>query len=71
MAAVRNTEVKTVILYNRRRIRPETLKAIADAKDGEMIPCTPEELDSFDAVTIFTRSAQEAAVPPKPKGGAS
>ena len=38
---------KTVILYNERRIRPQTLEAIQNAKDGDMIPVDVSEMSSF------------------------
>ena len=35
---------KTVILYNVRRIRPETLTAISEAQDGDMVPVDQSEI---------------------------
>lgn len=45
--------MKSVVLVNRRRVRPQTLQAIEDAKDGEMVLVDPSELDSFQPIVIY------------------
>ena len=53
MSKLKSMQMKTVVLYNSRRVRPETVAAIRDAEDGDMIPVIPEELDSFMSMTFF------------------
>ena len=50
MAAV---NIKSVILYDIRRIRPQTLEAILEAPEGAMIAVDPSELDAFTPLTFF------------------
>lgn len=45
--------LKTVVLYNQRKIRPQTLRAICDAAPGAMIPVDESELNSFMPLTVF------------------
>jgi hypothetical protein len=63
-------KVKTVILYNRFRVQPKTLQAIADAEDGELIEVDPSELGEFLPITVMSgqidRIVKENA-PKKPK----
>lgn len=39
--------VKPVILYNRHKVRPETIYLIANAAPGALIPVEQTELDAF------------------------
>lgn len=45
--------LKSVILYDKRRMQPDTLKAILEAEDGAMIAVDPSELDAFTALTFY------------------
>lgn len=47
---------KTVILYNERRIRPQTIEAIKNAKDGDMIPVDVSEMGSFLPLVVHEPS---------------
>jgi len=59
---------KTVILYDERRIRPQTLERIANAKDGEMIGCDVSELGSFVPLVVHEVSVEKLRKPkPKPE----
>ena len=51
---------KTVILYNERKIRPQTLDAIQNAKDGEMVPCDISEMDSFLPLVVHEPGIEKA-----------
>lgn len=42
--------IKTVLFYVKRRLQPETMDRIKNAKDGDMIPVLQEE---FDAIQEF------------------
>lgn len=55
-------QVKTVILYNRRKVRPETLAAIANADHGDMIEVEPEEMTCFLPLAIFIPATDPAVV---------
>jgi hypothetical protein len=44
--------IRTVILYERNKIRPETLLAIAESKDGALIPVEASELNAFMPLNI-------------------
>jgi hypothetical protein len=44
--------IRTVILYEKNKIRPETLLAISEAKDGELIPVEASELQAFLPLNI-------------------
>jgi len=57
---------KTVILYNERRIRPQTIKAIEEAVDGALIPVDVSELDSFVPLLVPVDDSMSA---PAKKGG--
>ena len=46
--------VKTILLYNRRRLQPATINAIAAAKDGDMIEVDESEIGQIDVITIFS-----------------
>ena len=59
---------KTVILYDQRRIRPETLEAIETAMDGDMIPVDVSELQSFLPLVVHEPTLKESR---KPKKGRS
>jgi len=59
---------KTVILYDIRKIRPATLDAIENARDGEMIPVDVSEMGSFLPLVIHEPTLREAR---KPKKGSS
>ena len=56
---------KTVILYDIRKIRPQTLEAIQNAKDGDMIPCDPSEMGSFLPLVVHEPALSEARKPKK------
>ena len=57
---------KTVILYNARRIRPETLTAIREAKDGDMVPVDQSEIDQFLPLVVHMPEVERVSSPPKP-----
>ena len=59
-------DFKTVILYNMRRIRPETLEAIRSAKDGDMVGVDQSEIDQFLPLVVHAPALAEAMSPPKP-----
>ena len=56
---------KTIVLYNERRVRPQTLDAIRQAKDGDMIGCDPSEMDSFMPIVIYEPEVKRVGRPPK------
>lgn len=58
--------MKTVILYNLRRIRPDTLEAIKNANDGDMIGVDQSELDSFMPLIVHMPEVERLLKPPKP-----
>lgn len=58
---------KTVILYDIRRIRPQTLEAIQGAKDGDMVGVDSSEMGSFLPLVVHEPSIAEALRPSKPK----
>ena len=51
---------KTVVLYNERKIRPQTLEAIRNASDGEMIPVDISEMASFMPLVIHEPTLEKA-----------
>ncbi len=55
MAVIHN--LRSIILYHEKRIRPQTLQAIKDAinsgDNAAMIPVDPSELDSFTQLIFF------------------
>ena len=68
--------VKSVMLYNKNRLRPQTLDAISNAKDMEWIPVDPSELDQVQHLIIFEPEVGKAkkvrvtpAKPPEPANG--
>lgn len=46
-------KVKTVHLYDVRRIRHTLIEAIRDAEDGEFVPAERSELDSFVTLQVL------------------
>jgi len=60
---------KTVILYDMRRIRPQTLDAIESARDGELIPVDVSEIQSFLPLVIHEPSLREVRKPKKVSDG--
>lgn len=60
---------KTVILYDVRRIRPETLDRIQNAGDGEMIPVDVSEMQSFMPLVIHEPALKELRKPKKVSAG--
>ena len=61
-------EFKTVILYNKRRIRPETIEAIQQAQDGDMVGVDQSEIDSFLPLVVHAPALKK--VVKKQKGTA-
>ena len=59
--------IKSVMLYNVRRVRPQTLEAIANARDGDMIPVDPTEMDAFMQLT-FNASEMKAVAKVREEG---
>jgi hypothetical protein len=45
--------IKSIVLYNGRAIQPQTLEKILKARDGEMIPVDPQEMNAFLQLTLF------------------
>ena len=65
-------EIRTVVLYNRRRVRHQTIEAIAKAQNGELIPVEPAELDSFHQISVYLPALEEIRAEytiPDPKTG--
>jgi len=60
---------KTVILYDIRKIRPVTLDAIENAKDGALIPVDVSEMASFLPLVIHEPTLKEARKPKKVSAG--
>ena len=56
-------EIKTVILFNKRRLRPQTIEAILAADDGTLIGVDPDELSSFLPLNIWTQSFKKEFKP--------
>jgi hypothetical protein len=56
---------KTVILYDVRKIRPQTLEAIQNAKDGDMIACDTSEMNSFLPLVVHEPSIDRVRKPKK------
>lgn len=59
-------DFKTVILYDIRKIRPQTLEAIQGAKDGEMIPVDSSEMGSFLPLVVHAPAVKELLKSRKP-----
>lgn len=53
MAGSHPVRIKTVVLYNIRRIQPETVEKIANAKDGEWVGVEPDEFSAIQELHIF------------------
>lgn len=53
----RGHNLVSIILYDERRVRPDTLQAIVDAvrggKNGAVIPCDPATMGSFQQLIFF------------------
>jgi len=60
---------KTVILYDVRKIRPQTLEAIQNAKDGDMIGCDISEMNSFLPLVVHAPSIESVRKPKKGSDG--
>lgn len=59
--------IKRVVLYDKRRIQPETIELITKAKDGTLIPVDPVELDAFTVLTFDEEKAMKVLAPDPPK----
>ena len=64
-------EFKTVILYDVRKIRPQTLTAIQEAKDGDMIGVDPSEMSSFLPLVVHSPEVERLRGPKKANTGKS
>lgn len=56
---MQTVNIKSVILYNKRSISVKTLEAIANAKDGDLIPVDPQEMNSFLQLTLFSADVRK------------
>ena len=45
-------KLKPVVLYDRQRVRPQTLLAMATAKPGALIPVERSELEAFQPLLV-------------------
>jgi hypothetical protein len=52
-------QVKTVVLYAKHRVRPETLLAISEAEAGALIPVEDSEMEAFMPVAVFVPDSNE------------
>lgn len=46
-------KVKTIVLYDKRKVQPETVEKLRAAKDGDYIPLEPDELRGNFTVLQF------------------
>jgi len=53
--------LRVVVLCNRQRIAPDTLKSIAESENGALIPCDPVELDSFEVMLFHLPGIRKLA----------
>ncbi len=64
-------KIKTIHLYDLRRVRPTTLEAICNAKDGDFVPVESAELNSFLTIQVgegqMERMYEERTKQPMPK----
>ncbi len=51
--------IKTLILYNKRRLQPETIDALATAKDGAWMGLEPDEFNAIQQLHIFVPEIQK------------
>ena len=54
-----NVQMRTVIIYNKRRITPETVDAIVNARDGEFVGLEPEQFSSIMELHFFDRESNK------------
>jgi hypothetical protein len=52
-------QLKTVVLYLKHRVRPETLLAIKEAEPGELIGVEDSELAAFMPIAVFVPADNE------------
>ncbi len=59
----RTHNLVSIILYDERRVRPDTLQAIQDAvkkgANGTIIPCDPATMGSFQQLIFFEPEIKE------------
>ncbi len=48
-----SVQMKTVILFDKRRVSHETLEAIAEARDGAIIPVERDEFNGIQMLHLF------------------
>ena len=48
-----NVRVRTIILYDKRRVQPDTIDLIANAKDGTIIGLEPDEFHGIQELHLF------------------
>ncbi len=62
-------QMKTVILFDKRRVSHETLEAIAEARDGAIIPVERDEFNGIQMLHLFLpdlATLVEEVTAPKP-----
>ena len=60
--------VRTIVIYDRTKIQPQTIRAIAAAKDGEWVPVGREEFNGFYQLHIFQSEIDKLVRSPGGKG---
>jgi hypothetical protein len=61
-----NVNIRTVILYDCRKVQPGTLEKIAEARNGEFIPVEPDEFYGFTQLVIHDPEMKKAVKRVKP-----
>ena len=51
-------KLKSILLYDKRRVRPETIEAIRTARDGSLIGVMPDEMAHFQQLIFFEPEVQ-------------
>ena len=46
------SHIKPVVLYDRQRVRPQTILALAECKPGALIPVERSELEAFQSILV-------------------
>ena len=53
---------KHVVLVNKHRVRPETMLALQEARDGDLIEVEPNEMEAFQSIVIYVASDHPSVV---------
>ena len=53
--------VRTIVIYDKTKIQPQTIDAIKNAKDGDWIPVGREEFSGFYELHLFEPEVDKVA----------